>query len=193
MRHVLGVIVENHPGVLSRVAGLFSRRGFNIESLTVGITEDPRLSRMTIVIDGDDRVVEQVDKQLQKLVDVLKVVDLSPHDSVSRELCLVKVAVEPEDRSRVREIADIFRARIVDVSRRSMVMEITGDREKIEAMLELLREYGIRDMVRTGEIAILRGSGKSEKGESDDGQDVLRWRRRPKADSGQEGRDSGIR
>ncbi|MGB9812108.1 MAG: acetolactate synthase small subunit [Thermovenabulum sp.] len=157
MKTILSVLVENHPGVLSRVAGLFSRRGFNIDSLAVGTTENPEISRMTIVVDGDEYVVEQVKKQLNKLVDVIKVSKISSDDSVSRELVLIKVDAEPKTRSEIIQIAEIFRANIVDVSRKSMIIELTGDKDKINAFEELIRPFGIKELVRTGLIAMNRG------------------------------------
>lgn len=157
MKTILSVLVENHPGVLSRVAGLFSRRGFNIDSLAVGTTENPEISRMTIVVEGDEYIVEQVKKQLNKLVDVIKVSKISSDDSVSRELVLIKVDAEPKNRSEIIQIAEIFRANIVDVSRKSMIIELTGDKDKINAFEELVRPFGIKELVRTGLIAMNRG------------------------------------
>jgi len=178
MRHTFAVLVENHPGVLARVASLFSRRGFNIESLAVGITDDPRISRMTIVVDGDDRTLEQVSKQLNKLINVIKVSDLDAQ-SVHRELALVKVHAQEKERASILQIVDIFRAKIVDVGRNTLIIEITGDEQKVNALLGLLREYGIKEVVRTGTIAISRGNKmvKSEKGEETNGEAVLRWGR----------------
>ncbi len=158
MKTTLSVLVENHPGVLSRIAGLFSRRGFNIDSLAVGTTENPDISRMTIVVEGDEYVVEQVKKQLNKLVDVIKVSKINPEDSVTRELVLIKVDAEPKIRSEIIHIAEIFRANIVDVSRNSMTIELTGDKDKVKAFEELLKPFGIKELVRTGIIAINRGS-----------------------------------
>lgn len=157
-KHTLSVLVENHAGVLSRVAGLFSRRGFNIESLAVGVTEDPGISRMTIVVDGDDYVVEQVSKQLNKLIDVIKIKQLNPADSVSRELVLVKVAATTSTRSEIIQIVDIFRAKIIDVSKNTLTIEITGASEKNAALEEMLKQFGIKEIVRTGTIAVERGS-----------------------------------
>jgi acetolactate synthase-1/3 small subunit len=157
--HTLSVLVENKAGVLSRVTGLFSRRGFNIESLAVGICEEPDMSRITIVCIGDDQQIEQVMKQLNKLVDVIKVSDLTDNDRVERELALIKVAAEPgTTRAEVMQIADIFRANIVDAGTKTLVLEVTGDTEKIDAIETLLRQYGVKELVRTGKIAILRGS-----------------------------------
>ena len=158
MKHTLAVLVENKPGVLTRVAGLFSRRGFNIESLAVGVTENPDTSRMTIVVTGDDRVLEQVMKQLNKLIEVIRVSDVPPDESVSRELALIKVGVDSATRAEVMQIVDVFRAKIVDVGIKSLVVEVTGDEGKINAMEQLLRQFGIREMVRTGKIAMNRGA-----------------------------------
>ncbi len=157
--HTLSVLVENKPGVLSRVTGLFSRRGFNIESLAVGICEEPGMSRITIVVIGDDAKVEQVMKQLHKLIDVIKVSDLTENERVERELALIKVNAEPgTSRAEVMQIASIFRAQIIDVGAKSVILQITGDTEKIDALEKLLRQYGVRELVRTGRIGILRGS-----------------------------------
>lgn len=158
MKHTLSILVENKPGVLARVSGLFSRRGFNIDSLAVGITENPEISRMTIVVEGDDRILEQVIKQLNKLVDVIKVSDIKPESSIDRELALIKVEAGPKERPEVMQIADIFRARIIDVGTRTLVIEITGDVSKINAMTDLLRRFGIKEMVRTGKVSMLRGT-----------------------------------
>lgn len=157
MRCTIAVLVENKPGVLARVASLFRRRGFNIESLAVGTTEKEEFSRMTIVVSGDERTIEQVMKQLNKLIEVIKVSDLT-QNSVERELALIKVATTPSNRGEIIEIANIFRARIVDVSRDSLIIEITGDEDKINAFVDLMRNYGIKEMVRTGKIAMARGS-----------------------------------
>lgn len=160
MKHTLAILVENRSGVLSRVASLFSRRGYNIESLAVGVTEDPKTSRMTIVVDGDDHVLEQVTKQLNKLVDVIKVSDIGGDDSVERELALIKVSADVSARTEIIQIADIFRARIVDVAPKSITVEVTGDETKIQAIEKLLRQFGIKEMVRTGKIALVRGPKK---------------------------------
>lgn len=157
--HTLSVLVENRAGVLSRVAGMFSRRGFNIESLAVGTCEEPDMSRITIVVNGNDSVVEQVMKQTNKLIDVIKVSDLTERESVERELALIKVAAEPgSSRAEVLQIADIFRAQVVDVGAKTLVLQVAGDTKKIDAFEKLLRQYGIKELVRTGKIAILRGS-----------------------------------
>ena len=157
--HTLSVLVENKPGVLSRVTGLFSRRGFNIESLAVGTCEEPEMSRITIVVIGDDAKVEQVMKQLHKLIDVIKVSDLSENERVERELALIKVNAEPgSSRAEVMQIASIFRAQIIDVGAKSVILQITGEAEKIDALEKLLRQFGVKELVRTGRIGILRGS-----------------------------------
>jgi len=158
MKHTLAILVENKPGVLTRVAGLFSRRGFNIESLAVGVTENLDTSRITIVVSGDDNILEQVEKQLNKLIDVIRVSDIPPEDSVSRELALIKVGVDSTSRAEVMQIVDIFRAKIVDVGIKSLVVEVTGDESKINAIEQLLRQFGIKEMVRTGKIAMNRGA-----------------------------------
>ncbi len=156
--HTLAVLVLNRPGVLSRVSGLFTRRGFNIESLAVGTCEEPDMSRVTIVVIGDDAQVEQVIKQLNKLIDVVKVSDITENETVDRELALIKVAAEPgSTRAEVMQIADIFRAQIVDVGSKSVVLEVTGGSSKIDALESLLRQYGVKELVRTGKISMLRG------------------------------------
>lgn len=160
MKHTLAILVENKSGVLSRVASLFSRRGYNIDSLAVGVTEDPDISRITIVVHGDDHVLEQVTKQLNKLIDVIKVSDIGTDDAVERELALIKVAADVDTRAEIMQIANIFRARIVDVAPKSVTVEITGDESKIQAIEKLLRQFGIKEMVRTGKIAMVRGSKK---------------------------------
>ena len=169
MKHTISVLVENHFGVLAHVAGLFSARGFNIDSLAVGETEDPSVSRMTIMAQGDDRVIEQITKQLNKLVDVIKVQDLSQEETISRELVLIKVHATATNRSDILQIVNTFRAKVVDVSTKSLTVEVTGNEEKIDAMLELLRPFGIKEVVRTGTIALARKSElnlRKEKGES---------------------------
>jgi acetolactate synthase, small subunit len=160
MKHTLAVLVENKSGVLFRVASLFSRRGYNIDSLAVGVTEDPKISRMTIVVDGNDYVLEQVTKQLNKLVDVIKVSDIGVDEAVERELALIKVTADVSARTEIIQIADIFRARIVDVAPKSITVEVTGDEAKIQAIEKLLRQFGIKEMVRTGKIALVRGPKK---------------------------------
>ncbi len=158
MKHTLAVLVENRPGVLVRVAGLFSRRGFNIESLTVGHTENPDVSRMTIEVGGDARLIEQVTKQLHKLIDVIKISDISREEYVDRDLVMIKVAAEPSQRVEIMQMAGIFRARVVDLGRKTMTLECTGNEGKINAFEESLRPYGIKELVRTGKVAMLRGS-----------------------------------
>ncbi len=157
MKHILAVLVENNPGVLTKVSGLFSRRGFNIESLAVGITENPKVSRMTIVVNGDSYIVDQVTKQLNKLINVIKVAYIG-QDSVSRELALIKVNTLPDTRNQIIEIVNIFRGKIVDIDKDSLTIEITGDEVKISGFLDLIRDFGIKEMVRTGTIAIERGA-----------------------------------
>jgi len=155
----LSVLVENRPGVLSRVSGLFTRRGFNIESLAVGTCEEPDMSRMTIVVVGDDAQVEQVIKQLNKLIDVVKVSDITELETVDRELALIKVSAEAgSTRAEVMQIADIFRAQIVDVGAKTVVLEVTGGSTKIDALEGLLMQYGVKELVRTGKISVLRGA-----------------------------------
>ncbi len=160
MRHTISVVVENKPGVLSRVANLFARRGFNIESLAVGVTEKPEVSRMTIVVEGDEQVLEQIIKQLYKLIDTLKVYDLPADKSVYRELVLIKVCASEKDRQEITQIVDIFRGKIVDVADTSLTVEITGDDSKIQGAEKLLSKFGIRELVRTGKIALQRGSAE---------------------------------
>ncbi len=157
--HTLSVLVENKAGVLSRVTGLFSRRGFNIESLAVGTCEEPDMSRITIVVIGDDAQVEQVMKQLNKLIDVIKVSDLTDSERVERELALFKVTADQgTTRAEIMQIATIFRAQIVDVGAKSVILQIAGDTAKIDAMEKLLRQFGIKELIRTGKIGILRGT-----------------------------------
>jgi len=160
-KHTLSVLVENHAGVLSRVAGLFSRRGFNIDSLAVGVTTNPAISRITIVVKGDDYIVDQVSKQLNKLVDVIKIKVYQPSEYVGRELVLLKVRATADNRAEVMQLIDIFRANIVDVSKETLTVEISADQEKIKALSSLLEPYGILEVVRTGVIAIERGSGEN--------------------------------
>jgi len=156
MKHILSVLVVNHPGVLAKVAGLFSRRGFNIDSLAVGVTNDPDVSRMTILTQGDDSTVEQIARQLGKLVDVIRVTDVS-ENSVTRELALIKLRTSSETRGEILEIINIFRAKVVDISTDFLTAEITGDAEKVSALEDMLKGFGIEEMVRTGIIAISRG------------------------------------
>jgi acetolactate synthase-1/3 small subunit len=156
MRHTISVLVENKFGVLSRVSGLFSGRGYNIESLSVGETIDPNISIMTIVTSGDDQVIEQITKQLNKLIDVIKVVDLTEVDHVEREMILIKVAPKREDKAEVLRLVEIFRGKVVDSSPQTYTIEITGDEKKIEAFVELMKAFNIKEFVRTGKIAIAR-------------------------------------
>jgi acetolactate synthase-1/3 small subunit len=167
MRHVLSAVVQNVPGVLAHISGMLASRGYNIDSLAVGETEDPQLSRMTFVIVGDDRVLDQVRKQLEKIVTVVKVIDVSSQDYVERDLMLLKVkAPAGGQRSEVRELVDIFRGRIVDVGEGEVMIEISGRENKIEAFIERMRPFGITELVRTGRIAMVRsGSQRTEAGE----------------------------
>jgi len=162
MRHTIAVWVRNQHGVLARVSNLFAARGYNIDSLVVGVTENPKLSRMTIVVKGEDRVIDQVDKQLNKLVDVIRVEDLTPTDFIARDLALIKVKVDNATRSHVMEIAQCFDAKIVDVALKSFIIEVTGKESKVNALVDLLRPYGLVEMVRTGEVAIFRGKRVEE-------------------------------
>jgi acetolactate synthase-1/3 small subunit len=156
-RHTLSVLVENKPGVLARIAGLFSRRGFNIDSLAVGPTEHPEISRMTIVVSVDQLPLEQVTKQLNKLVNVIKIVELEPATSVQRELVLVKVKADLDSRSHVLETVQLFRAKVVDVSPDAVTIEATGSADKLEALLRILEPFGIKELVQSGVVAIGRG------------------------------------
>ncbi len=156
-KHTLVAMVEDKPGVLNRVSSLLRRRSFNIDSIAVGHTEMPNLSRMTIVVQGDDSKVEQARKQLDKIIEVVKIVDITSSESVSRELALIKVKATASTRSEIIQIVDIFRANIVDVSSDSVMVEVTGDEDKIKSLLELLRGFGIREIARTGRIALTRG------------------------------------
>lgn len=157
MQHTISVIVENKPGVLHRVAGLFSRRGFNIESLAVGTTEKPDISRMTIVVSGDDQVLEQITKQLYKQIDVLKVFDLPEEESIERELALIKVRANDKTRNEITQIADLCKAKVVGVAKDSLTIELSAEKEKVEDMTMLLEKFGIQELVRTGKIALQRG------------------------------------
>ncbi|MCR8657897.1 acetolactate synthase small subunit [Paenibacillus endoradicis] len=157
-KHTVAVIVNDQPGVLQRVSGLFGRRGFNIESITVGASEEVGLSRMVIVSSGDDHTLEQIIKQLYKLIDVIKVIDLSANAMVSRELALIKVNAEPSTRPEVLGVVDTFRASVVDIATNTLMVQVVGDTEKIDAMIELLKPYGIREVSRTGVTALNRGN-----------------------------------
>lgn len=161
MKHTISVLLQNKPGVLSRVTGLFSGRGFNIESLSVAETMEKGVSSLTLVTGGDDNIIEQITKQLHKLIDVIKVTDISETDNVEREMALIRVKAESTTRAEVLRIADIFRARVVDVSLRSYALEITGTNDKIKAVTELLKPIGIQEIIRTGTIAMTRASKKS--------------------------------
>jgi acetolactate synthase-1/3 small subunit len=157
MRHVISAIVENKPGVLAHIAGLFAGRGFNIDSLAVGETEDAARSRMTVVVRGDDAVLEQVRKQLGKIIDVIKVTDYSDTNIVERDLMLAKVSARPEKRGEIFEIVGVFRGKVVDIGPKHLTLEVSGPEEKIDAFIDLLRPYGIKEVVRTGRIALARG------------------------------------
>ena len=157
MKHTMSVLVENKFGVLARVASLFSAKGYNIDSLSVGETNDPEVSRMTIVVTGDDMILEQIIKQLRRLIDVIKVSDLTQGNFIDRELVLIKVKAEPSTRSEILNIAGIFRGKVVDVSPKSCIVEATGDRGKIDALISLLVPFGIKEVARTGKVAMARG------------------------------------
>lgn len=158
MKHTIAVLVNDQPGVLQRVSGLFSRRGFNIESITVGPSEEAGLSRMVIVTPGDEHTLEQIEKQLYKLIDVIKVIDLSSKPMVARELALIKVKAEPPQRPEIMGVVDTFRASVVDIGTSSLMVQVVGDTDKIDAMIELLKPYGIRELSRTGVTAMVRGN-----------------------------------
>ena len=157
LKHTLSLLVENKFGVLARIAGLFSARGYNIDSLSVGMTEDPNISRMTIVVKGDDRILEQVHKQLNKLIDVIKVSDYRDIPRLERDLMLVKISADKNSRGELIQVCEIFRAKIVDVSEDSLIIEMTGDNDKNEALLKMLRPFGIKEIGRTGIVAMARG------------------------------------
>jgi acetolactate synthase-1/3 small subunit len=160
-KHILSILVENKPGVLTRIAGLFARRGFNIDTLAVGPTDDPTLSRITLTLDGAMHPIDQVTKQLHKLVNVIKIRDLEPTETVARELALFKVSADGSSRAEVMQMVEIFRGKIIDVSRRSVIIEVTGSWDKIEAFERMVRPFGLIEMARTGEIAISRGRGET--------------------------------
>ena len=166
IRHVISALVQNQPGVLAHVSGMFASRGFNIDSLAVGETQDPHLSRITVVVMGDDRLLEQVRKQLEKIVTVVKVLDISREDFVERDLMLIKIDATPDQRAEIKALVEIYRGRIVDIGPEQLMIEISGQEKKIEAFIEAVRPYGIRELARTGRIALVRGSGPSEGGES---------------------------
>lgn len=165
MKHVINAIVEDQPGVLAHVAGMFAARGYNIDSLVVGRTEDPDLSRMTIVVKGDDHILEQVRKQLEKLITTVRVRDFKNVDYVERDLLLIRVHALAEKRPEIVALADLFRGRIVDVSRSSVLIELSGPEDKLEAFIDLVRPYGIRELSRTGLIAMPRGKTSSDRDE----------------------------
>jgi acetolactate synthase-1/3 small subunit len=160
-KHILSILVENKPGVLTRIAGLFARRGFNIDTLAVGPTDDPTLSRMTITLDGAMHPIDQVTKQLHKLVNVIKIRDLEPQETVARELALFKISADGASRGEIMQIVEIFRGKVIDVTRRSVIAEVTGPWDKIEAFERMVRPFGMVEMARTGEIAISRGRGET--------------------------------
>ncbi len=157
MKRVLAILVEDRPGVLTRVSGLFSRRGYNIQNIAVGRTIEPGISRMTVTVDADRVTVEQIVKQLNKLVNVLKVSDLTEESSVGRELMLIKVKAEPEKRGDIQQLVATFRAKIIDVSPDSMIVEVTGDENKLQAFMLMMQEFGIKEIAATGNVALLRG------------------------------------
>jgi len=156
-KHILSLLVENKPGVLARISGLFARRGFNIDSLAVGPTDDDQISRITLTVDGASHPIDQVTKQLHKLIHVIKIRDLDPKEAVARELALFKISADGDSRGQIMEYAEIFRGRIVDVSKRSVTVELTGPDDKLEAFEQMIRPFGLIEMVRTGEIAVARG------------------------------------
>ncbi|HOX40126.1 MAG TPA: acetolactate synthase small subunit [Candidatus Brocadiia bacterium] len=161
-KHIISALVENKVGVLAHIAGMFSARGFNIDSLAVGETEDPELSRMTIVVPGDDATLEQVRKQLSKIINVVSVTDLAPGSYVERDLMMVKVSATPAQRSEISLITDIFRGRIIDVGMKDVIVEISGQESKLEAFVNLIKPYGVKEMSRTGRIAMVRGSAQGK-------------------------------
>lgn len=165
-KHTITALVQDKPGVLNRVSSMFRRRGFNIASLAVGHSEIPELSRMTFVVEGDDRVVEQVTKHLHKLIDVIKVSDISNENVVSRELALIRVKANVQTRSEIMQIVDIFRANIVDVAPDSLIIEVTGDEDKIDSLQDLLKSFGVLEVMRTGTIALNRGMGSGRRDDS---------------------------
>lgn len=162
MKHTISVLVENHFGVLARIAALFSARGYNIDSLCVGETENPAVSRMTVVVRGDDTVLDQIIKQLNKLVDTIEVVDLTKTSFVERELIMVKVKANSKQRSEIVEIASVFRAKVIDLTADSIILEATGAEGKVEAFIDLMRPFGIKEVVRTGEVAISRSGPRGQ-------------------------------
>jgi acetolactate synthase-1/3 small subunit len=162
MKHTLAMLVVNQPGVMARVAALYSRRGYNIDSIAVGKTENPDISRITLEVEAEnDAELEQISKQLYKLVDVIKITDLSKDDAVERELALIKVSTSSSNRSELLQIVDIFRAKIIDVSQEAVIIEVTGTQDKVEAIISLIKPFGLKEIVRTGKIAMLRSAIKS--------------------------------
>jgi acetolactate synthase-1/3 small subunit len=162
MRHVLSIVVANESGVLGRIVGLFSRRAYNIDSLSVGTSEDQRFTRITVSVNGDEQIVAQIQKQLAKLHDVQEVIELQPSNAIYRELCLVKVNADSVSRPDIFNVANVFRANIIDVSTKTITMELTGDLDKISAFIELMKSYGVLEIVRTGLTAIARGAEKAK-------------------------------
>lgn len=156
MKHILSLLVENSAGCLARIAGLFSGRGFNIDNISVGSSEEAGLSRMTIVTEGDDQIVEQITKQLNKIVDIVKVTDLTAISHVNRELALIKVNAAPETRSEIMQIVDVFRGKIIDISSNTLTIEATGSEDKVEAIISMLRPFGLKEVARTGRVALKR-------------------------------------
>src|SRR6185312_4103085 len=170
MRHALSALVQNQPGVLAHVSGMLASRGFNIDSLAVGETENPNLSRITFVVMGDDRVLEQVRKQLEKIVTVVRVLDISKEDYVERDLMLIKIDASADVRSEILGLVEVFRGRVVDISTDQMMIEISGQEKKIEAFIDAVRPYGIRELARTGRIALVRGSRPTHDGDETAGE-----------------------
>jgi acetolactate synthase-1/3 small subunit len=164
-RQILGCLVENRAGVLTHITGLFASRGYNIDSLTVGETENPRFSRITIVCRGDEKILEQIRKQLSKIIDVVKIINLSETESVQRELALIRLSVPPAKRAEVMEISEVFRGKVVDVGAKELMIELSGKNAKVEAFIDLMRPYGIKELARTGEVALTRGSRSASVGE----------------------------
>lgn len=161
MKHTLALLVANQPGVMARIAGLYSRRGYNIDSIAVGETEDPKISRITLVVEAEEEAeLEQITKQLYKLMDVLKISDITMDDYVERELALIKVSTSHTNRSEILQIVDIFRAKIVDVSQEAVIIEVTGGQDKVEAMISLLKPYGLKEIARTGKVALVRSAAR---------------------------------
>jgi acetolactate synthase-1/3 small subunit len=158
MKHTISVLVDNTPGVLTKVSGLFRRRGYNIHSLAVGVTEQPTVSRMIIAVGGEPEILEQIVKQLNKLVEVIKVNDVTGFSTVDRELALIKLNATPATRMEIMEICNVFRANVVDLTEKTMTLEVTGRSDKIDAILSLVQKYGIREMVRTGQVTLVRGT-----------------------------------